>query len=145
MTDIINTIKQILVDNGTENVYSSFDALPIETKGSFFTVIGIKKLEYSKPVYSEFIIYMPFRAEIEISVLAPLSSSIDEICSYYKSEIKKSIQNIAGFNTCISDVSVKQDKNIGRFVLKVTVSADGIRRIEREQEEPETEQEDADE
>lgn len=137
MTDIINTIKQVLVNNGAENVYSSFDSLPIEAKGSFFTVIGIKKLEYSKPVYSEFTIYMPFRTEIEISILAPLSTSIDKMYSYYKSKVRDSIQNMAELNTCtcISDISVKQDKNIGRFVLKVTVSADGIRKIEREQEE----------
>ncbi|MDE7365069.1 MAG: hypothetical protein K2N27_09365 [Ruminococcus sp.] len=137
MTDIINTIKQVLVNNDAENVYSSFDSLPIEAKGRFFTVIGIKKLEYSKPVYSEFTIYMPFRTEIEISILAPLSTSIDKVWNYYKSKIKESIQNIAGLNTCISDISVKQDKNISRFVLKVTISADGIRKIEREQEEQE--------
>lgn len=132
MTDIINIIRQELTESGAENVYSAFDALPVSSKGKFFTVIGMKSFEYSTPVYSQYTVYMPFRAELEIRVLAPVSTSMEEICSYYETAIGGVINSIAGLSSNISGMSVKHDKNIGRLVLTVTVSAGGMKKIERE-------------
>lgn len=135
MIDIINTVKQELIDNGTENVYSAFDAVPVSSKGKFFTVIGMKNFECSTPVYSQYTIYMPFRTELEIRILAPESSSMEEICGYYESEIGGVINRLSGLSSNISGMSVKQDKNIGRLVLTVTLSAGGMKKIQRETEE----------
>lgn len=135
MIDIINKIKEKITENGTENVYSAFDAIPISAKGEFFTVIGIKSFEYNTPVYSQYTIYMPFRAEIEIKILAPESSSMEKLCDYYESEISGTINKLSGLSSNISNISVKHDKNIGRLVLDVIVSVGGMKKTERETEE----------
>ncbi|MCM1132151.1 MAG: hypothetical protein NC340_01635 [Ruminococcus flavefaciens] len=137
MTDIINDIKNSLIESGATGIYSTFDALPVAGKGDIFTVIGIKNLSYSTPVYSQYMIYMPFRAELEIKILAPESTSVEKIFSYYESVIGRVISQMVGLNSSISGMSVKPDKNIGRLVLTVSVSVGGIRKIEREAEEQE--------
>ncbi len=135
MIDVINALKQELAESGAENVYSAFDALPVASKGKFFTVIGIRNFECSTPVYSQYTIYMPFKAELEIKVIAPESSSMEKICNYYQSEIGGVIDKLSGLSSYISGMSIKHDKNIGRLVLIVTVSAGGMKKIERETEE----------
>lgn len=134
MIDIINAVKQELIENGAENIYSAFDAVPVSSKGKFFTVIGIKNFECSTPVYSQYTIYMPFRAELEIKILAPESTSLEETCNYYESHISGAINGLSGLSSNISRMSVKQDRNIGRLVLTVTVSAGGMKKIQRETE-----------
>lgn len=135
MIDIINAVKQELIESGTENVYSAFDAIPVLSKGKIFTVIGMKNFECSTPVYSQYTIYMPFRAELEIRILAPESSSMEEVCNYYESKVGGVISGLSGLSSNISGMSIKQDKNIGRLVLTVTVSAGGMKKIQRETEE----------
>ena len=52
LTDVLNSIKNELIDAGVTNVYTIFDALPIEKKGkNFFTVVGISSFETSSPIY----------------------------------------------------------------------------------------------
>lgn len=135
MKDIIDMIKQKLTDSGTENVYSAFDAVPVAEKGKIFTVIGVKSIEYSKPLYTQYMIYMPFRAEIEIKILAPESSTMESVCSYYETEVSGAVNKLTGLNSRISGMSVKHDKNISRLVLTVTLSAGGMKKTERETEE----------
>ncbi len=132
MIEVINAIKQELAESGAENVYSAFDALPVLSKGRFFTVIGMKNFECSTPVYSQYTIYMPFRAEIEIKILAPESSTMEEVCDYYENSIGGVISGLSGLSSHISGMSVKQDKNINRLVLTVTFSAGGMKKIDRE-------------
>lgn len=135
MIDVINTIKQELIESGAENIYSAFDAIPVSYKGRFFTVIGMKNFECSTPVYSQYTIYMPFRAELEIKILAPESSSMEEIWNYYESGISETINKLSGLISNISGISIKHDKNIGRLVLSVIISAGGMKKIQRETEE----------
>lgn len=135
MIDIINAVKQELIDGGAENIYSAFDALPVSSKGEFFTVIGMKKFECSTPVYSQYTIYMPFKSELEIKILAPENSSMESLCQYYDKKISGLIDNISGLSSNISDMSVKHDKNICRLVLTVILSAGGMKKIERTAEE----------
>lgn len=132
MIEVINAIKRELTESGAENVYSAFDALPVLSKGRFFTVIGMKNFECSTPIYSQYTIYMPFRAEIEIKILAPESGTMEEVCNYYENSIGGVISGLSGLSSRVSGMSVKQDKNIGRLVLTVTFSAGGMKKIDRE-------------
>ena len=63
----LDSIKEKLRQAGVTNVYSAFDALPVEKKGEVFTVVGIGAFETSKPVYSQFNVYLPFKTEIEVT------------------------------------------------------------------------------
>lgn len=132
MIEVINAIKQELIENGAENVYSAFDAIPIVSKGRFFTVIGMKNFECSTPVYSQYTIYMPFKAEIEIKIHAPENNTMQELCEYYENSIDGAIRGISGLSSRVSGMSLKQDKNISRLVLTVTFSAGGMKKIDRE-------------
>lgn len=132
MIEVVNAVKQKLAESGAENVYSAFDAIPVVSKGRFFTVIGIKNFECSKPVYSQYTIYMPFTAEIEIKIHAPENNTMQELCEYYENNIDGAISGISGLSSRVSGMSVKQDKNIGRLVLNVVFSAGGMKKIDRE-------------
>ena len=69
LTDVLNSIKNELTDAGVTNVYTIFDAVPIEKKGrNFFTTVGVSSFETSAPIYTEFTVFIPFKAEIEIKV-----------------------------------------------------------------------------
>lgn len=135
MIDVINTIKQNLIESGAENIYTAFDTLPVSSKGKFFTVIGVKNFECSKPVFSQFITYIPFKTELEIKVIAPESTSMETLCQYYNDNIGNILDNMTGMSIHISDISIKQDKNICRLLLNVSVHAEGIRKINRQTEE----------
>ncbi len=132
MIDIINEVKQEFINGGVENVYSAFDAIPVSNKGKIFTVIGMKKFECSMPIYSQYTIYMPYKAELEIKVLAPESSTMEELCNYYETEISGIVNSFTGISSNISGISVKQDKNISKLVLTVNISAGGMKKIQRE-------------
>ena len=83
MIHILKELKQVLIDNGCENVYLAYDALPVEKKGKYFTVIALKNFETTVPAYSLTMIYVPFSAELEINVTAPEGSTMEELCNYY--------------------------------------------------------------
>lgn len=134
MIDVINKIKQELTENGTSDVYSAFDAVPVVSKGDFFTVIGFKNFESFTPIYSQYTIYIPFRSELEITVVSPPDASMEEVYNYYEVKVKKVIDGICGFKNKISRMTVKPDSNIKKFVLSVILSVEGMQRIERETE-----------
>lgn len=134
MIDIIKMIRNKFISDGIKNVYSTFDAVPLSSKGKYSVLIGMKNFEYSTPVYSQYTIYMPFRAEIDIKILAPESSTMEEICNYYEQNVSESVNGLSGLNGSISGISIKHDKNIGRLVLSVAVSAGGMKKIQRETE-----------
>lgn len=134
MIDIINKIKQELIENGTRDVYSAFDAIPVKSKGDFFTVIGFKNFESLTPIYSKYTIYIPFKAELEITVTSPKDATMEEVCDYYEIKIGKVIDRLHSFTNNICHMSVKPDSNIKRFILSVGLSVEGMKRIERETE-----------
>lgn len=134
MIDIINRIKQELAENGTEDVYSAFDAVPVSSKGDFFTVIGFRNFESLTPIYSQYIVYIPFRAELEITVTAPKDATMEEIYNYYKMKIGGIIDSICGLTNNICRMSVKPDNSIKRFILSVGLSLEGMKKIERKTE-----------
>lgn len=134
MMDIINRIKQELTKNGTEDVYSAFDAIPVSSKGNFFTIIGFRNFESLTPIYSQYTIYIPFRAELEITVTAPKNVTMEEIYNYYEIKIGKIIDSICGLTNNIYRMSVKPDNSINGFILSVGLSLEGMKKIERETE-----------
>ena len=134
MIDVINRIKQELIENGTRDVYSAFDAIPVTSKGGFFTVIVFRNFESLTPIYSKYTIYIPFKAELEITVTSPKDATMEEVYNYYEVKISKVIDRICGFTNNISRMSVKSDSNIKRFILSVGLSVEGIQKIERETE-----------
>ena len=79
MLDVLRELKTALENAGNENVYYAFDTIPVSAKGKMLTVIGAKSFEAMTPVYSEFLIYMPFKTELEISAAAPENCSMTQL------------------------------------------------------------------
>ena len=132
MRELINEIIAKLRRQGVEDVYSAFDAKAVDHKGSgFFTVVGFSAFEASSPIYSPYTVYMPFKAEADIKVTAPQSSSMTELYDYYDSRISKAVEEMSGLTCRLSSMSVKFDSNIQRLVLDVRIAVSGITKIER--------------
>lgn len=132
LREIINDVIEKLTDSGVTAVYSAFDAVDIAKKEKgIFTVVGIGGFESFSPIYSPYTIFIPFKADIEISITAPPKSSVAEIYSLYDTSIEPVISDMCGLTCSLSKMSIKFDSNIQRLVLTVRLSASGITRIER--------------
>lgn len=126
---IINAVKAKLEENGAHNVYSAFDNVRMESRSKdIFTVVDISSFESSAPIYSLYTVYIPYKAETEIKVTAPVNCSMTDIYRYYDKFIAAAL---AGFNGSFKGMTVKFDSNIRRLVLTAKLSFSGIIRLER--------------
>jgi hypothetical protein len=132
LTDIINSIVTALRNGGVTPVYSAFDAVNVAEKSKgIFTVVGLSSFESDTPIYSQYTIFFPFKAEFEIKITSPENCSLSQIYSYYDEKIDPVISEISGLTCRLSGVSAKFDSNIQRLVLTVKLSASGITKHER--------------
>lgn len=131
MDSIIAQIRQILTENGAENVFSVFDAKPVSGKGQFFTVAGVRELEWLTPIYTDAIIYMPFRAVAEIRTTAPINCDGMTLCDYFHREIEPGLDKITGMDSRVRKTVLTTDKALNRLVLAAEVNITGIREITR--------------
>ncbi len=132
LTDIIDSIVTNLGNSGVSPVYSAFDAVKINEKNNgLFTVVGLSSFESDTPIYSQYTIFFPFKAEIEIKITAPENCSLAQIYSYYDEHIDPVISDMSGLSCKLSGISAKFDSNIQRLVLTVKLSANGISKHER--------------
>lgn len=132
LREIIDDIIEKLAENQVSPVYSAFDARALDRKGSsFFTIVGINSFESSQPVYSQYKVYIPFKAEIDITVAAPESCSMTELYSYYDTGIEPVVFDMSGLTCTLTKMSVKFDNNIQRLVLSIRIAASGMTSAER--------------
>lgn len=131
MLDVLRELKTALENAGNENVYYAFDTIPVSAKGKMLTVIGAKSFEAMTPVYSEFLIYMPFKTELEISAAAPENCPMTQLYTYFESCIRPALDALSGLSGRVCRMSIKHDSAMHRLVLTAGFSAAGIRRIER--------------
>lgn len=133
MDSIIEQIKQILTENGAENVFSVFDAKPVSGKGKFFTVTGIRELEWLTPIYTDTAIYLPFKAIAEIKTTAPISFDESALCDYFHRNIEAGIDKLTGMNSRVRKITLMPDKTLNRLVLTAEINISGIREIAGEE------------
>lgn len=135
INSIIQEIIRKLSHNGTIPVYSAFDAVSVERKNrGFFTVVGLSSFELQTPIYSEFTIFVPYKADIDINVTAPENYSMNKLYQYFSDNIKSDIMEISGMNCTMKKISMKHDSNINRLVLTARFSVSGMDRLERSDE-----------
>ena len=82
-------------------------------------------------LYSQFYVYIPFRADIEMCITAPKGTSSDDIYLFYDEKIEPVLADMCGLTCSLSKMSIKFDSNIQRLVLTAKLSASGITKIER--------------
>ena len=131
INSILTEIIQKLSKNGTIPVYSAFDAVSVERKNKdFFTIVGIDSFELQTPIYSEFTIFVPYKANVDINVTAPEKFPLSKLYQYFSENIKPAVIEISGLN-CIKKIYMKHDSNINRFVLNSKLSVNGMDKFER--------------
>ncbi|MBO7395733.1 MAG: hypothetical protein J6U16_06400 [Ruminococcus sp.] len=131
MRDILNELKSALLAEGNQDVYLAFDALPVRGKGGLFTVIGIKSFETTVPVYSLSNVFLPFKAEAEVSVYAPEEEDMQSLCRYFEERVRPALDGLASLTTRICRLNIRHDGSIRRLVLTAGVSVSGVRRTAR--------------
>ena len=132
LNTIIGRVIRELRSFGSDSVYSAFDAIPAEKKSKgIYTVVGIEAFESTAPVYSPYIVYLPFRADISVKVTAPPDVPLGTLYGYYSTKTAVAIRELSGLSCSLKKLTVKYDSNISRLVLAAVLSAGGITRIER--------------
>lgn len=132
INSIINEVVEKLSASGLKEVYSAYDAVPVERKSrSFYTIIGLDSFESQQPVYSPETVFIPYKAEIFINVTAPESYSMRKLYEYFSGNIKPVIMENTGIDFYIKKVSMKHDTQISRLVLTAKISVTGIENYER--------------
>lgn len=132
ISDIVPIIVNTLRNAGVENVYSAFDAIPIESKGrGIFTVVGIESCSVSAPIYSYSTVYAPFKAEIGIKVTAPGDFSMGSVYGHYSENIEPVLEEMSSLTCSVREAAVKYDSNINRLVLNIRMNVTGMSRLER--------------
>lgn len=130
--DIINIIKERLDEKGVENVFTFFDGEHISCKGrEIYTLIGINGMESFPPIYSEFIVYFPFKADIEIKITAPENSPLETLYNYFDDNIEPVICEMSSLGSCMTKFTFRHDSNIRRLVLTAVFTVNGIVKNER--------------
>ena len=131
LKDILDSIVSKFTEKEVENVYSAFDAYPVEKKGELFTVVGIGAFETAPPIYSQFTVYLPFKTEIEVNTTAKRDMSMVELYNYYCDNIEPVIMDMADMNCTVRKMAVRYDSNIQRLVMTVKFEASGMSKMER--------------
>ncbi len=132
INSVIKAVASALVSAGAENVYSAFDAVPVEQKSrGIFTTVGISSLECSAPISSAYTIFMPFKADVAVNVTAPRGFSEKALFDYYSSYIETALGRLSGLESRLKKLSVKYDSNINRLVLGAVFGIGGMTTIER--------------
>ena len=132
LKQIITTVTSALTEAGVPEVYSSFDAASPERMGrGIFTVVGIGRFESSTPVYSEYTMYLPFKAEVTIDVTAPERWNVARLYDYYGEKLEPALRSFSGMTSSVAGITIRHDSNISRLVLSVKLCVSGITRIER--------------
>lgn len=132
LNSIVDEIKTALIRAGASPVYSAFDAVRIDTKGKgIYTIVGIDQFESYSPVYTQFVAYIPFRADISIKITAPPDVSLEKLYDYYSRYAAEALGDYTGLTSSLKKMSAKFDSNIGRLVLSSVLSTGGVIRVER--------------
>lgn len=132
LNTIIGNVSAALRDAGAQPVYSAFDAIPVERKTKdIYTIVGVESFASTAPVFSQYVVYVPFKAEISIKAAAPPDTPASALFAYYSRYIAPAVGELSGLECSLKDLTVKFDSNIQRLVLSAVLSAGGITRTER--------------
>lgn len=129
---VISAVADALEKYSRIKAYSAFDNIPIERKTAEpITVISVRRLESTAPIYTDVNFCIPFTASAGISLVAPLDTDMTSLCAFMDSRILPAIARISGVTCSLGDLSFKRDSNISRSVMTIEFKASGIRKYRR--------------
>lgn len=129
--EIISAVTENLKALGNIEVCSAFDNIPAECKKGIYAVVSIKSFESTAPIFSEHFVYLPVKAKVEISLIAPPETTAAELYGVFDSNILPFADSMASMRSSLSSMAIKTDSNLNRLVLKSEFAMSGISRYER--------------
>lgn len=128
----LEMISATLREYGASHVYTMFNGLPPDQRSKeTYALIGVESFESSAAFFTYDIIYIPYKADIEIKLTAAEGSSLSELYEYFDEYILPAVMSLTGVKTALKTVSAKYDSNINRLVFTVKFSINGLIRAER--------------
>ena len=132
LNTLIETMKTALLRAGASPVYSAFDAVRTDRKEKgIYTIVGVDSFESFTPVYTPYVAYLPFRADVSVKITAPPDMPLETLYDYYSGKVADAFDEFMGLTSSLKKLTVKFDSNIGRLVLSAVLSTGGVTRIER--------------
>lgn len=131
---VTDAVTSALENAGITEVYTAFDNIPVREKGSsdgIFAVVSAGALKTSAPLYSPYTVFVPFEAEAELSLLAPLKTGLYSLFSYFGEAVLPVLTAPNGPCISIRGITAGRDSNLSRLAMKIRLSVSGISRIER--------------
>lgn len=129
---VLSQITKELKNAGLSRVYTVFDNIPADIKGGgVFAVVEIERFESTAPIYSEYSVFMPFRADAGISLIAPATMNMAQLYDVFDRFVLPLADSMGSLTCSLKSAAVKKDGNIGRLVLKAEFSVSGISKHER--------------
>lgn len=132
LKNIISEITQALKNNGAEHIYSAFDGVHISCKNrEIFSIVGIESFESSVPIYSQYTIFIPFKAEVSVSVTAPDECAAEKLYTYFDEYVLPAFEELSSLTSSLKKLSIKKVSSVNRLALMANFSVSGISRLER--------------
>lgn len=129
---ILAQLSQELEGCGVPQVYTAFDNFRLDKKGrGVITVVSVDSFESTTPIYSDSCIFLPFKGEAEISLIAAEGMTLQQLYNFFDEKVLPVAENGGRLRCSLKNLSVKRDSNICRLVMKVRLSVSGICRLER--------------
>ncbi len=132
LKNILSQVAGELEKCGAGKVYTAFDNLPLESKGKdIITVVSVDSFDCSAPIFSQYTVFLPFKSEVGISLIAPLSMNMAQLYEYFDCNILPIMDRLGSITCSMRNITMKNDANLNRLVLKLKFSASGISKLER--------------
>ncbi|HBB72428.1 MAG TPA: hypothetical protein DCZ71_07475 [Ruminococcus sp.] len=128
---VLEQVTAMLRAYGMRDVYTAFDALPIEDKGRIFTVVGVESMKIDKPLYSLGAVYFPFSASVSIKITAPESADSGKLLEYYSTSAQPALLKNSDLCCSLTGLTIKHDTSLCRLVLRADHSVKGVTVAER--------------
>lgn len=129
---IIEQLSAELKDCGVKEVYTAFDNIPADSKGGEpYTVVSVEGFESTAPIYTDSYLYIPFKADACISLVAPRSVTMAQLYDRFDREILPVVEKIGSMKCTLKNLTMKYDTNMRKTVLKMRLCVSGLSRLER--------------
>lgn len=131
---VTDAVTSALRNAGITEVYTAFDNIPVKGKGGsngLFAVVSAGALKTSAPLYSPYTVFVPFEAEAELSLLAPLKTGLYSLFCCFEEAVLPALTAPDGPCISVKGITAGRDSNLSRLVMKIKLSVSGISRIER--------------
>lgn len=129
---LLDIISATLREYGASHVYTMFNRLsPDQRSKEIYALVGVESFESASAFFSYDMIYIPYKADIEIKLTAAEDDPLSELYEYFDECILPAMISLTGIKSALKGISAKYDSNIDRLVFTARFSMSGLIKTER--------------